>query len=215
MVRPSVVGLAHRPPRATVRCGIPVGGCEGPPSPYETGDGEAEEAARSRQEDERPAREPGTAGKSIEVPGELGVRTCRRTRQIQLVGDGAPAALIELRGLGRTLEQRASDVLVGLDRPGTDNAPAAAIHGRLNHLRGSALGSCDVIDRIAGPPPGTGGSRPRRTLNREDPWMVAVPSGITDVRSREPTHRPVAGQDPRPAAPEPRRGSPGRPPGRC
>ena len=54
---------------------------------------------------------------------------------------GVPAALLDVRTLGRTLKQRAADVLAYFDRPGTSNGPTEAINGRLEHLRGSASGS--------------------------------------------------------------------------
>ena len=50
-----------------------------------------------------------------------------------------PTLLVELRRLGRTLKQRAADILAFFDRPGTSNGPTEAINGRLEHLRGSAL----------------------------------------------------------------------------
>jgi transposase len=53
---------------------------------------------------------------------------------------GVPAALPELVTLGRTLSRRAADVLAYFDRPGTSNGPTEAINGRLEHLRGTALG---------------------------------------------------------------------------
>lgn len=56
------------------------------------------------------------------------------------VTSGVPAALIEIRRLGRTLKQRAADILAFFDRPGTSNGPTEAINGRLEHLRGTALG---------------------------------------------------------------------------
>ena len=59
---------------------------------------------------------------------------------INALREGVPTALIELRRLGRTLNQRASDVLAYFDRPGTSNGPTEALNGRLEHLRGSALG---------------------------------------------------------------------------
>ena len=49
-------------------------------------------------------------------------------------------ALVEIRRLGRTLKQRAADILAFFDRPSTSNGPTEAINGRLEHLRGSALG---------------------------------------------------------------------------
>ena len=59
---------------------------------------------------------------------------------IASLSSGVPTALVELRSLGRTLKQRAADVLAYFDRPGTSNGPTEAINGRLEHLRGSALG---------------------------------------------------------------------------
>ena len=62
---------------------------------------------------------------------------------------GVPAALTEVRTLGRTLKQRAADVLAYFDRPGTSNGPTEAINGRLEHLRGSALGFRNLTNYIA------------------------------------------------------------------
>lgn len=42
---------------------------------------------------------------------------------IDSVTTGVPAALVEIRRLGRTLKQRAADVLAFFDRPGTSNGP--------------------------------------------------------------------------------------------
>ncbi len=60
-----------------------------------------------------------------------------------------PAALVEVRRLGRTLKQRAADVLAYFDRPGTSNGPTEAINGRLEHLRGSALGFRNLTNYVA------------------------------------------------------------------
>ena len=65
------------------------------------------------------------------------------------VSSGVPAALVEIRRLGRTLKQRATDVLTFFDRPGTSNGPTEAINGRLEHLRGSALGFRNLTHYIA------------------------------------------------------------------
>jgi transposase len=62
------------------------------------------------------------------------------TALIASIGHGAPAALREVVTLGRTLNKRSEDVLAYFDRPGTSNAPTEAIDGRLEHLRGTALG---------------------------------------------------------------------------
>ncbi len=71
-----------------------------------------------------------------------------------------PTALTELRRLGRTLKQRAVDVLAYFDRPGTSNGPTEAINGRLEHLRGSALGFRNLANYIARSLLETGGFRP-------------------------------------------------------
>lgn len=51
--------------------------------------------------------------------------------------------------LGRTLKKRALDVLAYFERPGTSNGPTEAINGRLEHLRGSALGFPNLTNYIA------------------------------------------------------------------
>lgn len=71
-----------------------------------------------------------------------------------------PAALVELRSLGRTLKQRAADVLAYFDRPGTSNGPTEAITGDNEHLRGSALGFRNLTNYIARSLLVTGGFRP-------------------------------------------------------
>ena len=83
------------------------------------------------------------------------------TSLIDSVSDGVPRALVELRRLGRTLKQRAADVLAYFDRPGTSNGPTEAINGRLEHLRGSALGFRNLTNYVARSLLETGGFRPR------------------------------------------------------
>jgi transposase len=72
-----------------------------------------------------------------------------------------PAALVELVTLGRTLNKRAADVLAYFDRPGTSNGPTEAINGRLEHLRGSALGFRNLTNYIARCLLEAGGFRPQ------------------------------------------------------
>jgi hypothetical protein len=72
-----------------------------------------------------------------------------------------PAALVEVMRLGRTLKQRAADVLAYFERPGTSNGPTEAINGRLEHLRGSALGFRNLTNYIARCLLEAGGFRPR------------------------------------------------------
>ncbi len=53
------------------------------------------------------------------------------------------------------------DVLAYFDRPGTSNGPTEAINGRLEHLRGSALGFRNLTNYIARSLLETGGFRPQ------------------------------------------------------
>jgi transposase len=68
---------------------------------------------------------------------------------IASLSNDVPAALTEVITLGRTLKKRAADVLAYFDRPGTSNGPTEAINGRLEHLRGSALGFRNLTNYIA------------------------------------------------------------------
>ena len=83
------------------------------------------------------------------------------TTLIASLSTGVPAALSEVITLGRTLKKRAADVLAYFDRPGTSNGPTEAINGRLEHLRGSALGFRNLTNYIARSLLETGGFRPR------------------------------------------------------
>ena len=80
---------------------------------------------------------------------------------IESVSTGVPKALVEITKLGRTLTKRAEDVLAYFDRPGTSNGPTEAINGRLEHLRGSALGFRNLTNYIARSLLETGGFRPQ------------------------------------------------------
>lgn len=74
---------------------------------------------------------------------------------------GVPKPLIELATLGRTLKKRVADILAYFDRPGTSNGPTEALNGRLEHLRGSALGFRNLTNYIARSLLETGGFRPQ------------------------------------------------------
>jgi len=80
---------------------------------------------------------------------------------IDAIGTGVRSTLTEIRTLGRTLRRRATDVLAYFDRPGTSNGPTEAINGRLEHLRGSALGFRNLTNYIARSLLETGGFRPQ------------------------------------------------------
>jgi transposase len=80
---------------------------------------------------------------------------------ITSISSAVPATLSEVITLGRTLTKRAADVLAYFDRPGTSNGPTEAINGRIEHLRGSALGFRNITNYIARSLLETGGFRPR------------------------------------------------------
>ena len=83
------------------------------------------------------------------------------SKLIESVSGGVPNVLSEIITLGRTLKKRADDVLAYFERPGTSNGPTEAINGRLEHLRGSALGFRTLTNYIARSLLETGGFRPR------------------------------------------------------
>ena len=68
---------------------------------------------------------------------------------IDTLSSGVPTKLAELRKFGRTLKKPAGDILAFFDRPGTSNGPTEAINGRLEYLRGSALGFRNLTNYIA------------------------------------------------------------------
>ena len=83
------------------------------------------------------------------------------TKIIATISKAVPHPLTELITLGHTLKRRAADVLAYFDRTGTSNGPTEAINGRLEHLRGSALGFRNLTNYIARSLLETGGFRPR------------------------------------------------------
>jgi transposase len=83
------------------------------------------------------------------------------TSLIESISHNVPAALREVITLGRTLKKRAADILAYFDRCGTSNGPTEAINGRLEHLRGSALGFRNLTHYIARSLLETGGFKPR------------------------------------------------------
>ncbi len=82
------------------------------------------------------------------------------TKLIDTLAAGVPAALTELRTLGRTLHRRRDDVLAYFDHPGTSNGPSEAINGLLEHLRGTARGFRNLTHYIARCLLDAGGFRP-------------------------------------------------------
>jgi transposase len=91
-------------------------------------------------------------------------RTAGRTEMasvIEALAGDVPAPLVELRKLGRTLARRVCDVLAYFERPRTSNGPTEAVNGRLEHLRGLALGFRNLTHYIARALLEAGGFRPR------------------------------------------------------
>jgi len=80
---------------------------------------------------------------------------------IDAISTGVPSDLVELVSLGRTLRRRAGDVLAFFDRPGTSNGPTESINGRLEHLRGIALGFRNLTHYVARSLLETGGFKPQ------------------------------------------------------
>ena len=80
---------------------------------------------------------------------------------IDAIRTGVPSALVELVALGTTLRRRAAEVLAFFDHPGTSNGPTEAINGRLEHLRGIALGFRNLSHYIARSLLETGGFKPQ------------------------------------------------------
>lgn len=71
---------------------------------------------------------------------EAGLGKYLMQQLIDSLKQAVPEGLEEIQTLARTLTERACDILAYFDRPRTSNGPTEAINGRLEHLRGIALG---------------------------------------------------------------------------
>ena len=78
-----------------------------------------------------------------------------------LTSTRVPRSLTELTTLGRTLKRRATDILAYFGHPHTTCGPTEAINGRLEHLRGSALGFRNLTHYITRALLETGGFKPQ------------------------------------------------------
>ena len=90
-----------------------------------------------------------------------GGKTLMREEIARLTSTSVPSSLTELITLGRTLKRRAGDILAYFDHPHTSNGPTEAINGRLEHLRGSALGFRNLTHYITRALIETGGFKPQ------------------------------------------------------
>jgi hypothetical protein len=107
--------------------------------------------------------------------------TCSLPRQAD--GREAPATLTEIRKLGRTLKQRATDILAFFDRPGTSNGPTEARDGawvdsprrRANQPSGSRL----ARNRSGGDGPHRcGGTSQSPATQHESTWSMSLNHSI-------------------------------------
>lgn len=80
---------------------------------------------------------------------------------INEVGTKVPKGLPELKKLGGTLRRRKTDILAYFDHIGSSNGPTEALNGRLEHLRGIALGFKNLAHYIVRSLLETGGFRRR------------------------------------------------------
>ena len=78
---------------------------------------------------------------------------------IEEIGTKVPKGLPELKKLGGTLRRRKSDILAYFDHVGCSNGPTEALNGRLEHLRGIALGFRNLTHYVARSLLETGGFR--------------------------------------------------------
>jgi transposase len=85
----------------------------------------------------------------------------RMQQLIDSIGHSVPTALLEVVTLGQTVRRRAVDVLAFFDRPVNSIGPTSAINGRLELLRGSALGFHNLTTYVARSLLATGGFRPQ------------------------------------------------------
>ena len=96
-----------------------------------------------------------TTATPIDVPVWNAVRLLAEATTLSLrrLRARATELLLELGADGaderREEAKRAADVLAYFDRPGTSNGPTEGINGRLEHLRGSALGFRNLTNYIA------------------------------------------------------------------
>ena len=68
---------------------------------------------------------------------------------INALAEATAKTVPELATLGTTFKRRAADILAFFDHPGSSNGPTEAINGRLEHLRGIALGFRNLTHYIA------------------------------------------------------------------
>jgi transposase len=100
--------------------------------------------------------------KTIDAYRDKNKTTGRATlaKLIDDIKEGVPEGLEEITTLGHTMNTRRADILAYFDHPRTSNGPTEAINGRLEHLRGTALGFRNIINYKLRSLLETGGFRP-------------------------------------------------------
>ena len=105
----------------------------------------------------------------------------------RLSNAGVPRSLTEISTPGRTLKRRSRDILAYFDHPHTSNRPTEAINGRLEHLRGSALGYRNPTTTSPEDSSKQEESAPNYTPNYEEPHWTC--RSLPDGRCRNLHHR--------------------------
>lgn len=131
-------GTAHRKETGTIRCGV-----------RRRGTRRGQSDLTDVPADDRRLPGPGRAAGRAALAG--------------LIAKGTKAleeSLVELKKMAGTSKSRAEDVLTYFNRPRTSNGPTYAMNGRLEHLRGSALGFRNLTNYVPRSLLETGGFRP-------------------------------------------------------
>ena len=134
----------------TIGAGVPRIPCTRPAGYYTPGHACSSHANNTRSStcsparNTSPSRSPGaptrTSPGAYHDPNKIRGKALMQAEINTLTFTRVPRVLTELMTLGGTLKRRAGDILAYFDHPHTSNGPTEAINGRLEHLRGSALG---------------------------------------------------------------------------
>ena len=155
----------------TIGAGVPRIPCTRPAGCYTPDPAYSPHASNTRSSTCSPAiatshsRSPGastrTSPGAYRDPSKIRGKALMQAEINTLTSTRVPRGLTELITLGRTLKRRAGDILAYFDHPHTSNGPTEAINGRLEHLRGSALGFRNLTNYITRALLETGGFRPQ------------------------------------------------------
>ena len=169
MLSMSAAGASSK--NSTIGAGVPPIPCTRPAGCYTPAHAYSRHASNTRSSTCSPAITT-SPSKSLGAPTRTSPGAYRDPNKIRgkalmeaeintLTSTRVPRGLTELITLGRTLKRRAGDILAYFDHPHTSNGPTEAINGRLEHLRGSALGFRNLTNYITRALLETGGFRPQ------------------------------------------------------